>query len=232
MSKPEQLVLDLPTRTAFGRDDFFVSDANALAVALLDRWPDWPTGKLALCGPASSGKSHLVQVWAGRSGALVLTVGDLAALDITAVKGSIAVEDVDTLRDLPTATRDKAEELLFHLHNHLLSDGRTLLVTGQTAPSRWDIKLPDLASRLNAAEVATLEEPDDMLLSVLLVKLFNDRQITVAPDLISYLIPRMDRSFAAARSTVEALDRAGLSKRRAITPRLAGEVLRDGESGP
>ena len=55
-----------------------------------------------------------------------------------------------------------------------------------------------------------------------------DRQITVSPDLIGYLLPRMDRSFAAARAMVAALDRAGLSKRRAITPRLAGEVLRAG----
>ena len=105
--------------------------------------------------------------------------------------------------------------------------GGTLLVTGVEPPSRWPIALPDLASRLNAAEVAVLDAPDDTLLSVVLVKLFADRQIEVAPDLIQYLLPRIDRSFEAARNIVETLDHAGLSKKRAITPRLAGEVLKD-----
>ena len=221
MRKPEQLVLDLPTRAALGREDFFVSPTNALAVQLLDRWPEWPLGKLALCGPAASGKSHLVHVWAARSGGSVVSAAELSEQDIKlAEEGSVAVEDVD---HLPKS----AEETLFHLHNRLLENGGTLLVTGAEAPSRWNISLPDLASRLNAAELATLDAPDDALLSAVLVKLFADRQLDVSPDLISYLLTRIDRSFASAKATVVALDRAGLSKRRAITPRLAGEVLRE-----
>ncbi len=228
MPKPEQLVLDLPARAALGRDDFFVAPSNALAVRMLDSWPEWATGKLALCGPVASGKSHLVQVWAARSGGVVLAAEALAEQDIPtlAEAGAAAVEDVDRLAALPDARRRKSEEALFHLHNRLLGAGGSLLVSGVEAPSRWDIRLPDLASRLRAAEVALLEAPDDALLSAVLVKLFMDRQITVSPDLIGYLLPRMERSFAAARAMVEALDRAGLSKRRAITPRLAGEVLR------
>ena len=37
----EQLNLDLPRRTALGRADFLVSDANMLALAMLDGWQDW-----------------------------------------------------------------------------------------------------------------------------------------------------------------------------------------------
>ena len=228
MTKPEQLVLDLPSRAALGRDDFFVSPANALALQALDRWPGWATGKLALCGPTASGKSHLVQVWAARSGGAVVDAETLAQHDIAALAetGAVAVEDVHLVAMLPSARRAQAEEALFHLHNRLLGANGTLLVTGEGAPSRWDIKLPDLASRLRATEVATLDAPDDALLSALLVKLFMDRQLLVSPDLIAYLLTRIDRSFAAAKATVEALDRAGLSRKRAITPRLAGEVLR------
>ena len=36
-----QLVLDLPLRTALGRDDFLVTPSNAAAVAMIDRYPDW-----------------------------------------------------------------------------------------------------------------------------------------------------------------------------------------------
>ncbi|OUS08954.1 chromosomal replication initiator DnaA [Rhodobacterales bacterium 52_120_T64] len=228
MSKPEQLVLDLPSRAALGREDFFVSPANALALQALDRWPGWATGKLALCGPAASGKSHLVQVWAARSGGAVVGAEELAQLDVATLAevGGVAVEDVHRLSKLTGAQRDQSEVALFHLHNRLLGAGGTLLVTGEGAPSRWKIALPDLASRLRATEVATLEAPDDALLSAILVKLFADRQLQVSPDLIQFLLSRIDRSFASAKATVEALDRAGLSRKRAITPRLAGEVLR------
>jgi len=232
MTKPEQLVLDLPSRAALGREDFFISPTNALAVQALDRWPGWATGKLALCGPAASGKSHLVQVWAARTGGAVVNADVLAEHDITqlAEAGDVAIEDVHRLVMLPNARRDQSEEALFHLHNRILGAGGTLLVTGEGAPARWDIKLPDLASRLRATEVATLDAPDDALLSAVLVKLFADRQLEVSPDLIHYLLSRIDRSFASAKATVEALDRAGLSRKRAITPRLAGEVLRAQEA--
>jgi len=228
MTKLEQLVLDLPSRAALGRDDFFVSPTNALALQALDRWPGWATGKLALCGPAASGKSHLVQVWAARSNGVVVDAETLAQHDVPVLAESndVAVEDVHRLSILPDERRDECEEALFHLHNRLLGAGGTLLVTGEGAPARWDVKLPDLASRLRATEVATLDAPDDTLLSAVLIKQFADRQLVVSPDLIQYLLSRIDRSFAAAKATVEALDRAGLSRKRAITPRLAGEVFR------
>ena len=47
----EQLVFDLPVETAFGRDDFFTSDANSVAVQAIENWQDWPLGKLVLVGP-------------------------------------------------------------------------------------------------------------------------------------------------------------------------------------
>ena len=81
------------------------------------------------------------------------------------------------------------------------------------------------ATGLRTAGVARLDSPDDALLSALLVKLFADRQIAVGPDLIRYLLGRIERSFAAAEAAVVALDRAGLARKRPITLRLAAEVL-------
>jgi chromosomal replication initiation ATPase DnaA len=63
------------------------------------------------------------------------------------------------------------------------------------------------------------------LLAAVLVKLFADRQTDVGPDLIRFLVARMDRSFAAAEATVADLDRAGLARHRPITARLAAAVL-------
>ena len=47
---PQQLVLDLPHRSALGAEDFLVSDCNAAAVAMIDGWPDWPSSVVAVAG--------------------------------------------------------------------------------------------------------------------------------------------------------------------------------------
>ena len=48
----EQLPLPLPARSALGREDYFVSPANAIAVAMVEGWRDWPQRKLVLLGPS------------------------------------------------------------------------------------------------------------------------------------------------------------------------------------
>ena len=73
--------------------------------------------------------------------------------------------------------------------------------------------------------MARLEAPDDALLSAVLVKLFADRQLAVAPSLIPYLVARMERSIAAARELVARLDRRALAEGRGVTRGLAAEIL-------
>ena len=229
MEPARQLVLDLPARPALGREAFFVAPANALALAQVDAWPRWPARRMAVVGPAGAGKTHLAHVWAARAGAEVMAADALAGLDpgSVAADAALVVEDVDRLGELGQQAAARAEEVLFHLCNRLAVQG-SLMVSGRAAPAFWPVGLPDLASRLQAAGLARLEAPDDALLAAVLLKLFADRQIAVGPELIGYLLPRMDRSFAAAEALVAALDRAALARRRAITPRLAGEVLGEG----
>ena len=64
MTLTRQIPLDLPVRAALGREDFLVSEGNALAVAQIDGWRDWPGRRLALVGPEGAGKTHLAAVWA------------------------------------------------------------------------------------------------------------------------------------------------------------------------
>lgn len=221
----EQMAFDLPVRSATGREDFFVSPSNAMAVAQIEAWRDWPQRKLVLVGPEGAGKTHLAHVWADASGAKIVAASDLAGAGIEALatQGAVAVEDADRI-----AGERAAEEALFHLHNLILAEGGTLLLTARTAPRLWPLILPDLRSRLEATASATLEAPDDALLAAVLVKLFADRQITVPPRLIPYLVGRMDRSFAAAQALVAALDRRALETGRKISERLAAELLDNG----
>jgi chromosomal replication initiation ATPase DnaA len=214
-----QLAFDLPAQEAFRRADFYPSAANAEALAVIDHWPDWPGAKLLLIGPAGSGKTHLAHLWAEAAGAQIIAARDLAQADLPALAaGPVAVEDADRI-----GGNRGAETALFHLHNMLAGQG--LMVTANTPPRDWNLCLPDLQSRLQAASIATLAPPDDALLSAVLVKLFNDRQIAVPPNLISYLVQRMDRSIAAARALVAELDASALALGRPVTRALAAEVL-------
>ena len=219
---PRQLALDLPVRPALGRDDFFVSASNALALATLDGWPNWPSGKLILTGAAGAGKSHLAQVWARDTGAQIIAAADLAQADVPSLaRGCVGVEDADGLGDLPP----EAETALFHLHNLTLAEGGRLLITAAAPPAAWGLRLPDLASRMMATPLAALDAPDDALLSAMLFKLFGDRGLVVPPRVIEYLIPRMERSHAAAARLVADLDSAALERGGGITLPLASATL-------
>lgn len=219
----KQLTFDLPAHSARGLDDFLVTPSNATAMATIEAWQDWPNQKLVLVGAEGTGKTHLAHVWADMATARIIAATDLTDTDIKALAGrSVAVEDADRIAGDTTA-----ETALFHLHNLILAEGGALLVTGNAAPSRWGIGLPDLKSRLQGATLATLEPPDDMLLSAVLVKLFDDRQIAVPANLIDYLLPRMDRSLSAAARLVAQLDQAALSEGRPLTRNLAARFLPD-----
>lgn len=220
----EQLGLDLPSRTALGRDAFFVAPSNAMALALIDTWPAWAGGKLVLTGPVGAGKTHLAHVWAAVAGATIIAASDLGDADIPRLaQGHIAVEDIPAL-----AGDSKAETALFHLHNLTLAEGHTLLLTGAPPVAHWGLHLPDLMSRLQGTTAAAVEPPDDALLAAVLVKLLADRQLTPKPALISYLLGRMDRSFAAAIDLVTRLDAASLARKKPITVKLAAAVLDKG----
>ena len=216
-----QLSFDLPVKPVLGRDDFFVSPTNALAVAMIDHPETWSGGKLALTGPAGSGKTHLAHVWASQTGARIISAADLATPEIPDLaSGPVVIEDVPRIaNDIPV------QESLFHLHNLLLSENRLLLMTGQPSPNHWAMTLPDLQSRVQGAANAVLSSPDDALLSAVLAKLFADRQIAPKPDVIPYLVTRIDRSFDAAAKVVDLLDRASMDQARSLSRNLAAETL-------
>ena len=62
----EQLVFDLPQRSAMGRAAFLVADSNRQAVALIDGVADWQVPVQWIYGPSGAGKSHLAAVLADR----------------------------------------------------------------------------------------------------------------------------------------------------------------------
>lgn len=221
MSAARQLPLQLPFRAALGREDYLVGAANASAVAAIDGWPDWPYGGLLLIGPTGSGKSHLVEVWRGRSGARRYAADALPGNVVECLDGAsaVAVEDCGPALD---------EQALFHLLNAAEQRGVDMLLTARFPPGQWRLELPDLASRLRRLPAVSMALPDEDLLGALIVKLFADRQLTVERGLVDYVVPRLERSFEAVQSFVELADCAAMAEGKPVTRALAARVLAAG----
>lgn len=220
-----QLAFEFPHCPSFADTDFLIAPCNAGAVAWIERWPDWPSPALALVGPPGSGKSHLATIFAARAGAATIAPEALPGLDPIGALGPARAAVVDGAEG---ALGDRAAaEGLFHLYNRLAAMGGHLLVTGGAAPARWRISLPDLASRLATATVAEIAAPDDALLAAILAKLFADRQLRPAAEVVRYILARAERSPAALTALVAELDRRALAGGRAVTVALAADTLRD-----
>jgi len=108
--------------------------------------------------------------------------------------------------------------------------GGQVLLTSRLEPRLWQLKLPDLASRLKALPLVHISAPDDALLRGVLVKLFADRQISVDEAVVSYMLTRMARSLAAARSLVAEIDRAAMVEKAEITRPFVARVMAAHES--
>ena len=213
-----QLALDLSRAPGFLASDFLEAECNREAAYWIARWPAWPDFALALAGPAGSGKSHLAHIFAAHSGAEIVPAPELTIATV----GELAEDEGVVLED---ADRGVDETALFHLYNLLKEHHRPLLLTGRLPPNRWAVTLPDLKSRLATLTVAAIGAPDDQLLQALLVKLFSDRQVRIGPEIITYLLPRIERSFAAVHALVEKLDQEALRQGRAITLPLIRAVI-------
>lgn len=213
-----QLALDLGHRPAFGREDFLVAPGNQDAVEWIDRWPAWPGHVLALFGPAGCGKSHLAQVFALRAQAVAIAAPDLT----TDAVGALLAKYKAFLVEEGDACDERA---LFHLFNGVRESKGTLLLTGREPPARWATELADLKSRLSSIPAVPIAPPDDAMMEAVLVKLFSDRQLSISPDVIAYVLRRIDRSFAAARHLVATADKESLAGKRPITIPLMKTII-------
>src|SRR5579875_1798455 len=204
---PRQLVLALDHAESFARDDFLPGPSNEAG--------------LALVGPEGSGKSHLAAIWAALSGARILSARLLDEADVprALTTGAVVIEDL--------AADGIDERALFHLLNLAREQEASVLLTARSAPAGHAFRIADLASRLRAVPVVALTPPDETLLRALIVKLAADRQLLVDEALVSFLVTRIERSYAAARAAVALIDREAMRLKRPPTRALAAELWRD-----
>lgn len=215
--KSEQLPLAFGHEPQTGRDDLLVSDPLSAAISIVDNWPNWPSPVVILAGPVGSGKSHLASIWRDKSEAVDIHPVAGGDASVVAATNAVLFEDADR--------RGFDDTALFHVINSVRENGSYLLITSRLWPMSWPVELPDLRSRLKAATVVEIGEPDDELLAQVLVKLFADRQLFIDDKLVAYIVARMERSLDAAQKVVEKLDHLALARGTRITRTLAAEVI-------
>jgi hypothetical protein len=179
-------------------ESFIVTAANRTAVDGIDRPGSWPVRAAILTGPRKSGRSLLGRIFAAKTGGTL-------------------IDDAEQHR----------ESDLFHRWNLAQEERKPLLLIALSPPPIWKVRLPDLASRLSATPVFTIEEPDDLLAKMLLEKQFARRGLQITPETTAYIASRIERSYVALMRVVDAIDTVALSQHRAVTTRLARAVLEE-----
>jgi len=217
-----QLPLDLPLPVTHRREDIIESEANRMAISMLDGWPNWKSHVSVLAGPVGAGKTHIASVWADKADALQCLSQELGEhmdrfVAYASDGGCILIEDAGA------GVID--ETAMFHLLNAIRQGGGYCLITSRSWPVEWAVKLPDLASRLKAVQVFELREPDDDLLRQVMFKLFADRQLVVDDKVIDYCVLRMERSLESAGRLVDAIDAEALARKSPITRSTAASAL-------
>ena len=186
----------LPLTTAASAETILTGSSLEPVFAALNGVANWPFRTAVLAGPPRSGKS-LIARWFAQSG-----LGD-------------AHDDAESL----------PEDALFHRWNRAQAEGRPLLIVSNRAPGAWRIALPDLASRLGAALMIEIGAPDDDLLRALVESHAARRGLALGEGVMGYIMPRLERSHAAAEALVETIDRLSLERKAAVTISLARDAL-------
>jgi chromosomal replication initiation ATPase DnaA len=217
----KQLALELPSRIALNRTDFLVTPSNSTAVAAIDAWPNWPAHGVVIVGPAGSGKTHLAHVFQQVTGATRIESGALTSEKIPELLSH------DALIVEHTESQPLDETALFHALNVVRQEKQHILLTSRNAPSSWHLALPDLRSRLAALPIVVLAAPDDELLAGVILKLFDDRQLVPAENVLPYLLQRMPRSLEAVQLLVTEIDRRALAERANISRPFVSRVLEE-----
>lgn len=214
----QQLALSFNSHNEMGRDDFMVSDCNRTAFQMIDAWPDWYGSGLLIYGPKGCGKSHLAHLFAQK-----VQASSLKPLPVKIIAASaVNMRNVKRLAQENTAiiieniSADNNNEALFHLFNLFNVDGKYMLWTANLAPNYIKFPLKDLQTRINMLPCAAISEPDDIMLQMLIVKLFNDRQIKISADIPNYIVKNAPRSFAFIEKLVEEIDKISLAYKSAV----------------
>jgi DnaA family protein len=232
-------VRQLPLGVQLGvslRFDTFAAGRNAGAVEALRRLAvDSAGAPVWVYGPRGAGKSHLLQAAcaaagdAGRASAW-LPLAQLRAEGPQLLDGFERL-DLVALDDLHAIAGDAAfESALFTLYNGLAENRGRLAISAEGSPAATPVRLPDLASRLAAAEVHRIEPLAEADQPAALRRRAERRGLELPDETLAFLTRRAPRDFATLCRMLDALDTEALAAQRRLTVPFVREWLARSET--
>ncbi len=218
--KQEQITFNFKLKEALDLDNYAVNNSNREAFEYLSLWPKWGSFGLILFGEKSSGKSHLLKIFCEEIEDCNLINSE--EININNVEEIVFKNKVIVIDN---ADKIKEEQALFHIYNLAKEEGKNLVLSGSKELKFWGLCLKDLSSRLGTFPSIKINPPDEITLNQVMIKLFSDRQIKVEEGVLKYVLPRIERSYFAARDFVEKADKLSLKEKKAITLSIAKAAL-------
>lgn len=179
-----------------------------------------------LCGPAGSGKSHLLQALCAESAAIAylplsqLTPFGPAALQEWQGTAGLCLDELATV-----VGHLEWERALFALYRDCEERGATLLFAARAAPAELPFALADLASRCAAAQRLTLQALDETQQGAALHLRAQQRGLELPEDATRYLQRRLPRAMSHLCTALDELDEAALVGQRRLTVPFVRELL-------
>ena len=222
MKKSKQLYFEMPNKTSLGVEDYIVTDSNNYAFDLIVKMVKGEINFGLISGPPYSGKTHLSKI-------LIKNASNYKALyidrDYQNILDKFESSDILILENIDKVKYDKSEQDLFHIINLVKESNKKLLMTSRKSISEIDLSLEDLKSRLNSIIEAKIKEPDDQLMKLILIKIFNDKQLKINPNVIDFLMSRLVRSYESINLFIEKIDKFSLERGKNITIPLINDLL-------
>ena len=222
MKNSKQLYFKMPNKKALGIEDYIIADSTNFAFDLIVKILKGETDFGLISGPPYSGKTHLSKI-------LIKNARNYKTLyfdgDYQNILDSLEDSDILILENIDKVKHNKSEQDLFHIINFSKENNKKLLMTSRKPISEIDLNLEDLKSRLNSILEAKIKEPDDQLMKLILIKILNDKQLKINPNVIDFLVSRLERSYKSINLFIEKIDKFSLEKGKKITIRLINDLL-------
>lgn len=223
MKNSKQLYFDMPDKTALGIEDYIITESNSFAFDLISRMIRGEINQGVISGPSFSGKTHLSKI-------LIKNIGSNESLyidgDYKKIIEKVGSSNLIVIENIDKVLEDRSEEDLFHIINFTKENDKKLLMTSCKSISNIEFKLEDLKSRLNAILEAKIMQPDDELMKLVLIKIFNDKQLLINPNVIDFLKSRLERSYKSINDFIEKIDKFSLEKGKKITIALINDLIK------
>jgi chromosomal replication initiator protein len=123
------------------------------------------------------------------------------------------------------AGKERTQEELFNLFNHLVDADRQLIFTAPAHPNTLEGIEERIVSRLEGGLVAAIAEPDKELRRGMLERLLTQHRVPLEPALIDYLADRPIDSVRNLTGVVQRIIEAAAAQDAPVTAGLAREVL-------